>query len=202
MPFTLPPLPYAETALEPVISAETVEYHYGKHHQAYVTNLNGLLESSPLADATLEQVIREAEPGAVFNNAAQIWNHTFYWNSMHPEGGGKPTGALADAIDAGFGSFDAFQQAFAGAAKTVFGSGWTWLVAQPDGTLTIDQTSNADLPLKRGRRALLTLDVWEHAYYIDYRNDRAAYVDKWLERLVNWEFATANYSAATAGSAG
>jgi Fe-Mn family superoxide dismutase len=198
MSFTLPPLPYAPTALAPVISEETIEYHYGKHHQAYVTNLNNLTEGTPFADARLEQVILEAEPGGVFNNAAQIWNHTFYWDSMHPEGGGAPTGALSDALEASFGSFDAFQQAIAGAAKTVFGSGWTWLTLQPDGSLAIEQTANADLPLKHGRTALLTLDVWEHAYYIDYRNARPAYVDAWIERIVNWEFAAANYEAALA----
>jgi len=202
MTFHLPPLPYAETALAPVISAETIGYHYGKHHQSYVTNLNALLTDTPLADAELETVVLGAEPGAVFNNAAQIWNHTFYWESMHPEGGGDPRGDLQRAIEASFGSIDACKQALAVAAKGVFGSGWTWLVRDADGRVAVEQTANADLPLRHGRTALLTIDVWEHAYYIDYRNGRPAYVDAWIEHLANWEFAAANYAKAPVALAG
>lgn len=200
MPFRLPPLPYPENALAPVISAETIEYHYGKHHAGYITNLNALLDGADQPDATLEDIIRTSGTGTLFNNAAQAWNHAFYWNSMHPEGGGDPSGPLRNAIETSFGSVDALKQAFAGAAKTLFGSGWTWLVLNGDGGVTIEQTINADLPLAHGTTALLTLDVWEHAYYIDYRNARAAYVDAWIERLMNWEFAATNFTAARSSS--
>lgn len=187
--FELPPLPYAQDALAPHISAETFEYHYGKHHQAYVTNLNKLTDDN--ADAkSLEDVITSAE-GGLFNNAAQVWNHTFYWNSMSPDGGGAPSGAVADAINSAFGSYDDFSQKFSQAAATQFGSGWAWLVDSGSG-LEIMQTANADLPMKHGAKALLTIDVWEHAYYIDFRNARPNYISTFLDSLVNWDFVAAN----------
>ena len=191
MAFTLPPLPYDKTALAPHISAETLEFHHGKHHNAYVTNLNKLLDGKPEADKSLEEVIASSE-GPVFNNAAQIWNHTFYWNSMKPQGGGKPTGDLAAAIDRDFGSYDNFRKAFTEAATTQFGSGWAWLVVGADGKLAVTKTGNADLPSKHGQKALLTIDVWEHAYYIDFRNLRPKYIETFLTHLVNWDFALAN----------
>lgn len=194
MAFTLPELPYAKDALAPYISAETLDYHHGKHHNAYVTNLNGLVEGTDMAGKTLEEVILSAE-GAVFNNAAQVWNHSFYWQCMKPGGGGEPTGDLAAAIDSAFGSFDEFKARFSKAGATLFGSGWVWLVLH-EGTLTITQTANADLPLKHGQTALLTMDVWEHAYYIDYRNARPAYIEAFLNNLVNWDFVAANLAAA------
>ncbi len=194
MAFELPPLPYAPDALAPTISERTIGFHYGKHHQTYVTNLNGLIEGTDLASKTLEQIILTSD-GAVFNNAAQVWNHTFYWHSMTPGGGGDPTGELAAAIENSFGSVDEFKQQFATAAKTLFGSGWVWLVADGD-RLAIASTSNADLPMRHGQTALLTIDVWEHAYYLDHQNARPAYVDGWLERLVNWDFAASNLAAA------
>jgi Fe-Mn family superoxide dismutase len=190
MPFTLPPLPWAKDALAPIISAETLDYHYGKHHQAYVTNLNKLTEGKPEADQPLETLIQSAQ-GGVFNNAAQVWNHTFYWNSMKPGGGGKPTGALLELVNRDFGSVDALLQQLGEAAKTQFGSGWAWLV-QDAGKLKVTQTANADLPLKHGQNALLTCDVWEHAYYIDYRNARPNYVEAYLKSLINWDFAAKN----------
>jgi Fe-Mn family superoxide dismutase len=190
MPFTLPPLPWAKDALAPVISAETLDYHYGKHHQAYVTNLNKLTEGKPEANQSLESLIQSAQ-GGVFNNAAQIWNHTFYWSSMKPGGGGKPTGALLELVNRDFGSTDNLLQQLGEAAKTQFGSGWAWLV-QDGGKLKVTATANADLPLKHGQNALLTCDVWEHAYYIDYRNARPNYVDAYLKSLVNWDFAAKN----------
>ncbi len=192
MAFTLPPLPYDKTALAPHISAETLEFHHGKHHNAYVTNLNKLLDGKPEADKSLEEVIASSE-GPVFNNAAQIWNHTFYWNSMKPQGGGKPTGDLAAAIDRDFGSYDNFRKAFTEAATTQFGSGWAWLVVGADGKLAVTKTGNADLPSKHGQKALLTIDVWEHAYYIDFRNLRPKYIETFLDSLVNWDFALANF---------
>jgi len=192
MAFTLPPLPYDKTALAPHISAETLEFHHGKHHNAYVTNLNKLLDGKPEAEKSLEEVIASSE-GAVFNNAAQIWNHTFYWNSMKPQGGGKPTGDLAAAIDRDFGSYDNFRKAFTEAATTQFGSGWAWLVVGADGKLAVTKTGNADLPSKHGQKALLTIDVWEHAYYIDFRNLRPKYIETFLDSLVNWDFALANF---------
>ncbi|MEZ4302966.1 MAG: superoxide dismutase, partial [Polyangiaceae bacterium] len=178
MPFTLPDLPYGKDALAPHISAETLEIHHGKHHAAYVTNLNKLLDGKPEADKSLEEIIRSSE-GGVFNNAAQVWNHTFYWNSMRPNGGGEPTGELADAIKRDFGSFEQMKQAFSTAAATQFGSGWAWLVLDK-GKLAVTKTSNADLPLAHGQTALLTIDVWEHAYYVDYRNLRPKYIETFL----------------------
>ena len=190
MPFELPELPYAKDALAPVISAETIDYHYGKHHQAYVTNLNKLTEGTDNADKPLEEVIRFAD-GGLFNNAAQVWNHSFYWQCMKPGGGGEPTGALADALKRDFGSVDDFRRDFKNAAVGQFGSGWAWLVEKGE-KLEIMTTANADLPLMHGVNALLTCDVWEHAYYIDFRNARPGYVQSFLDKLVNWDFAAAN----------
>jgi Fe-Mn family superoxide dismutase len=195
MAFTLPSLPYDKSALAPHISAETLEFHYGKHHQAYVTNLNKLLEGKPEASKSLEEVIL-ASDGGVFNNAAQVWNHTFYWSSMKPHGGGQPTGDLADAIKRDFGSFENFSKQFAEAGATQFGSGWAWLVLGADKKLAVTKTPNADLPMKHGQKALLTMDVWEHAYYIDYRNARPKYIETFLGSLANWDFALANLKKA------
>ncbi|GIX21333.1 MAG: superoxide dismutase [Gammaproteobacteria bacterium] len=192
MEHVLPELPYPMDALEPVISRETLEYHYGKHHRAYVTNLNKLIKGTEFEDLTLEEIVRKAPPGGVFNNAAQVWNHTFYWNSMAPKAGGAPTGELAKAIDAKWGSFDAFKQAFNTMGAGNFGSGWTWLVKKPDGSLDIVNTSNAGTPITGEDVPLLTCDVWEHAYYIDYRNERPRYLDSWWA-LVNWDFAARNF---------
>ncbi|MCB0997110.1 MAG: superoxide dismutase [Fe] [Acidimicrobiales bacterium] len=189
MAFELPALPYADDALDPHISARTISFHYGKHHAAYVTNLNNAIEGTDLDGKSLDEVIMAAE-GGVFNNAAQVWNHTFYWNSMTPSGGGDPSGALADALATSFGSVDDFKQQFIDKAKGNFGSGWTWLV-KGDGGLEIFNTSNADLPMKHGKTALLTVDVWEHAYYLDYQNARPAYLETWMDKLVNWEWAAA-----------
>ncbi|NCG23790.1 MAG: superoxide dismutase [Fe] [Actinobacteria bacterium] len=194
MAISLPPLPYADTALDPHISDRTISFHYGKHHAAYVNNLNGLIEGTDLADASLDQIIAAAGPGGLYNNAAQVWNHTFYWNSMHPNGGGDPSGDLAAAIDASFGSVDAFKQQFAADSIGNFGSGWTWLVREDDG-LAIVKTDDADTPIKHGQIPLLTIDVWEHAYYLDYQNARPAYVETFIEKLLNWEFAAANFAA-------
>lgn len=190
MSFTLPELPYAKNALAPHISEETLEYHFGKHHQAYVTNLNNLTAGSDLASKSLEDLIR-TQKGGIFNNAAQVWNHTFYWNSLSPQGGGEPSGKLADAITASFGSFAAFKEQFSKAAVGQFGSGWAWLVKDGSGKLSIEATSNAECPLQSGKTSILTCDVWEHAYYIDYRNARAKYVEAWWN-LVNWDFAAKN----------
>jgi superoxide dismutase, Fe-Mn family len=187
MAFELPALPYARDALAPHISAETIDYHYGKHHQTYVTNLNNLVAGTPQENQSLEQVIRESS-GGLFNNAAQIWNHTFYWNCLSPNGGGDPSGKLADLINKSFGSIDAFREAFGKNAIGTFGSGWGWLVQRPDGSLALTSTSNAGTPLTTDDTALLTCDVWEHAYYIDYRNARPKYVEAFW-KLVNWEFA-------------
>ncbi|MGH9211355.1 MAG: superoxide dismutase [Acidimicrobiales bacterium] len=195
MAFELPALPYARDALAPHMSEQTLNFHYGKHHQAYVTNLNKLVEGTELEGKTLEEVIKAADPGGVFNNAAQIWNHSFFWHCMAPGGGGDPEGDLADALTQAFGSVDNFKQSYADKAKTLFGSGWTWL-AKTDSGLEIVQTKDADLPLKHGQTALLTIDVWEHAYYLDYQNARPAYVDTWLENLVNWEFVGESYAKA------
>ena len=184
---TLPPLPYAKDALAPTISAETLEYHYGKHHQAYVDNLNKLVLATEFETLSLEEIIRKATPGAIFNNAAQVWNHSFYWNCLKPKGGGEPTGALAAAIIKGFGTFATFKQQFSQAAVTQFGSGWAWLVKKKDGTLAIVQSGNAGNPMTSGDTPLLTCDVWEHAYYIDYRNARPKYVESFWS-LVNWDF--------------
>ncbi len=187
--FELPALPYAQDALAPHISAETLEYHYGKHHQKYVDTLNDLTEDNK-DGKSLEDVIMSAE-GGLFNNAAQVWNHTFYWNSMSPDGGGAPSGAVADAINSAFGSHDAFKDEFSKAAATQFGSGWAWLVDTGSG-LEVMQTANADLPMKHGAKALLTIDVWEHAYYIDFRNARPNYISTFLDSLVNWDFVAQN----------
>ena len=194
MPFDLPALPYSRDALAPTLSAETLDFHYGKHHAAYVKNLNGFAEKDPsLAGKSLEELIRGSAPGPVFNNAAQVWNHTFYWNSLTPKGAGAPSGKLAQAIDRDFGSFDAFKAEFAAAAMGQFGSGWAWLVADAAGKLKVVKTPNAECPLTQGLTPLLTCDVWEHAYYIDYRNDRAGYVAAFW-KLANWEFAAGNYA--------
>ena len=195
MAISLSPLPYADNALDPHISDRTISFHYGKHHAAYVNNLNGLIEGTDLADASLDQIIAAAGPGGLYNNAAQVWNHTFYWNSMHPNGGGDPSGDLAAAIDASFGSVDAFKQQFATDSVGNFGSGWTWLVREDDG-LAIVKTDDADTPIKHGQTPLLTIDVWEHAYYLDYQNARPAYVETFIEKLLNWEFAAANLASA------
>ncbi|MEZ5992557.1 MAG: Fe-Mn family superoxide dismutase [Planctomycetota bacterium] len=191
MAFELPALPWEKNALEPHITAETLDYHYGKHHNAYVTNLNAMTEGKPEADKSLEDLIKTAE-GGLFNNAAQVWNHTFYWNCMKPNGGGEPTGALADAINSAFGSFDKFKEEFTNAAKTQFGSGWAWLVKGADGKLKITKTGNADCPIRTGEIPLLTIDVWEHAYYIDFRNARPKYIETFLNSLVNWDFVAKN----------
>jgi Fe-Mn family superoxide dismutase len=190
MEHKLPELPYAKDALAPNISAETIEYHYGKHHQAYVDNLNKLVPGTEFENKTLEDIIKKAT-GGVFNNAAQVWNHTFYWNCLSPKGGGAPVGELAAAIDKAFGSFEKFKEQFANAGMTKFGSGWAWLVKNPDGSLAIESTSNADNPMKEGKKPLLTCDVWEHAYYIDYRNARAKYIEAFWN-IVNWDFAATN----------
>jgi Fe-Mn family superoxide dismutase len=193
MAFELPALPYAQDALAPTISAETMEYHYGKHHQTYVDNLNKAVAGTADENASLEDIIMKAE-GPLFNNAAQVWNHTFFWNSLSPNGGGQPTGAIADRIAADFGGYDAFRAQITDAGLTQFGSGWAWLV-EKDGKLAIMKTPNADLPMKHGAKALFTIDVWEHAYYIDYRNARAKFIEVVLDKLVNWEFVNANLAS-------
>ncbi len=193
MAFELPALPYAKDALAPTISEETLEFHYGKHHNTYVQKLNGLIEGTEFADASLEDIIKKSS-GGVFNNAAQVWNHTFYWNSMSPNGGGEPTGELADAIKAEFGSFDEFKTKFSEAAAGNFGSGWTWLVKNSSGKLEIVNTSNAGCPITDGHTPLITVDVWEHAYYIDYRNARPKYLEGFF-KLANWEFAAKNFAS-------
>ncbi len=190
MAHTLPALPYALDALAPHISQETLEFHYGKHHQTYVTNLNNLIAGTEFENASLEDIIKKSS-GGVFNNAAQVWNHTFYWNSLSPNGGGEPTGALLEAINAKWGSVAAFKEAFNKSGAGNFGSGWTWLVKKEDGTLDIVNTSNAATPLTGNDKPLLTCDVWEHAYYIDYRNARPKYLETFWN-IVNWEFAAAN----------
>lgn len=191
MAFTLPELPYALDALAPHISKETLEYHYGKHHQTYVTNLNNLIEGTDMANDSLEDIVKKSS-GGVFNNAAQVWNHTFYWNSLSPNGGGEPTGALADAINAKWGSFDSFKAEFNKSAAGNFGSSWTWLVKKADGSVDIVNTSNAATPLTTADKALLTCDLWEHAYYIDCRNSRPQYLENFW-KLANWDFATKNF---------
>ncbi|HUW37331.1 MAG TPA: superoxide dismutase [Fe] [Rhodocyclaceae bacterium] len=192
MEHTLPPLPYALDALAPHISKETLEFHYGKHHQTYVTNLNNLIKGTEFANATLEEIVKKST-GGTFNNAAQVWNHSFYWNGLKPNGGGAPAGTLADAINKKWGSFDEFKKAFQAAAVGNFGSGWTWLVKKADGSVDIVNTSNAATPLTGNDKPLLTCDVWEHAYYIDYRNARAKYVEVFWN-LVNWDFAAKNFA--------
>ncbi len=193
MAFELPALPYAKDALTPHISAETLEFHHGKHHKTYVDKLNGLVPGSELEGKTLEEIIKTAS-GPAFNNAAQIWNHTFYWNCLSPNGGGAPEGAVADAINTAFGSFSEFQEQLNNKAVNNFGSSWTWLVKNADGSLEIVNTSNAGTPMTEGQTALLTVDLWEHAYYIDYRNARPAYLSAFWN-LVNWEFVAKNLAA-------
>jgi Fe-Mn family superoxide dismutase len=191
MSFTLPPLPYAKDALAPHISAETLEYHYGKHHQAYVTNLNKLIAGTEYEHLSLEEIIKKSRAGGIFNNAAQVWNHTFYWHCLSPKGGNAPTGKLADLLTKSFGSFEAFQEQFTQAAIATFGSGWAWLVQDSEGAIKITSTSNAETPMTKEETALMTCDVWEHAYYIDYRNARPEYL-KAFWSLVNWEFVASN----------
>jgi len=193
MEHQLPELPYGKDALVPHISAETIEYHYGKHHKAYVDNINRLIAGTELEKMSLEEIIQKSS-GGTFNNAAQVWNHTFYWNCLSPNGGGEPAGELANAINRQFGAFNEFKEKFTNAAVTLFGSGWAWLVKNADGSLSIETTSNAGNPLKDGKKALLTCDVWEHAYYIDYRNARAKYIDVFWN-LVNWEFVAQNLAS-------
>ena len=192
MEHKLPPLPYAMDALEPAMSSETLEFHYGKHHRAYVKELNNLIKGTEFDNATLEEIIRKSS-GPLFNNAAQTWNHTFFWNCMSPQGGSKPTGALAQAVNQTWGSYAAFKTEFTKSAVENFGSGWTWLVKGPNGVRIVN-TDDADNPLKTHDKPLLTLDVWEHAYYIDYRNARQKFVDAFLRNLVNWNFASRNYA--------
>ena len=199
MAFELPALPYDKTALQPHISAQTFEFHHGKHHNTYVVNLNKLVEGTDLADASLEDIIvksrGDAAKAGVFNNAAQVWNHTFFWNSMKPNGGGAPSGDLAKRIDADFGGLDKFKEAFKNAATTQFGSGWAWLVVK-DGKLEVVKTGNAETPVGTGATPLLTIDVWEHAYYLDYQNRRPDFVQSFLDNLVNWDFAAENLAKA------
>jgi len=190
MEYKLPDLPWNKDSLVPHISSETIEYHYGKHHKAYVDNLNKLIPGTEFEDMPLEEIIKKAS-GGIFNNAAQLWNHTFYWNCISPNGGGEPSGELASAITKSFGSFAEFKERFTNAAVTLFGSGWAWLVKNADGSLSVEATSNAGNPLKEEKKALLTCDVWEHAYYIDYRNARAKYVEAFWN-LVNWDFVAKN----------
>ncbi|MBI3147980.1 MAG: superoxide dismutase [Betaproteobacteria bacterium] len=197
-PIVLPPLPYADSALAPVISAQTIGFHYGKHHKAYVDNLNKLLEGHELAGAGLETIVRETagkpERAGMFNNAAQIWNHSFYWNCLSPNGGGQPSGPMAQRLEQAFGSWDHFKKEFAQAALTQFGSGWAWLVSE-GGALKIVKTANAEVPFTKGQKPLLTIDVWEHAYYLDYQNRRGDYANAVIDKLLNWQFAAANYES-------
>lgn len=190
---TLPALPYAMDALAPAISQETLEYHYGKHHQTYVNNLNKLQKATEFQDMSLEDIIKKAPAGGIYNNAAQIWNHTFFWNCMKPNGGGEPTGALADAISAQWGSFEAFKEDFSGKAAANFGSGWTYLVRKSNGSLEIQNLGAAGNPIKTNDTPILTIDIWEHAYYIDYRNARPKFIEVFLNELVDWEFAASNF---------
>jgi len=192
MAHVLPELPYAKDALAPHISAETLEYHHGKHHNAYVTNLNNLIKDTEFADKSLEDIVKSAPAGGLFNNAAQVWNHTFYFMGLSPNGGGEPTGAVADAINASFGSFADFKEKFTKSAVTNFGSGWTWLVKNASGGLEIINTDDAGSVLTTDNTAVLTIDVWEHAYYVDKRNARPAYIESWWN-LVNWEAANSNF---------
>ncbi|MEQ9315035.1 MAG: superoxide dismutase [Henriciella sp.] len=201
MAFELPPLPYSRDALAPHISEETLNFHYGKHHQAYVTNLNKLIEGTELESKSLEEIIlaasKDSSKAGLFNNAAQVWNHTFYWHSMKPGGGGKPSGAIADKINSDFGSYEKFAEEFKAAGGGQFGSGWAWLVLK-GGKLAIRKTPNAETPLTEdGATPLLTMDVWEHAYYLDYQNSRPNYMQAWLENVVNWEFANQNLADAS-----
>lgn len=197
MAFTLPDLPYAKDALAPHISANTFDFHHGKHHNAYVVNLNGLIADTDMATMSLEDIMKatagDASKAGIFNNAAQVWNHTFFWSSMKPNGGDAPTGAIATAIDASFGSYDAFKEAFKTAGMTQFGSGWAWLVKKGD-KLEIVKTPNAECPLTGGATPIITCDVWEHAYYLDYQNRRPDFLAAFLDHLVNWDFANANFA--------
>ena len=186
----LPPLPYANNALEPFISGETIDYHYGKHHRGYVSKLNKLIPGTDFENSTLEDIVRNSS-GGIFNNAAQVWNHTFYWNGLSPNGGGEPSGVLAEAINDAFGSFSAFKDAFVASATSHFGSGWTWLVKNASGSLEIINTSNAANPICDGHTPLLTIDVWEHAYYIDYRNARPQYLGE-IWNIINWDYVAGN----------
>ncbi|MCS6958468.1 MAG: superoxide dismutase [Pseudanabaenaceae cyanobacterium SKYGB_i_bin29] len=201
MAFELPKLPYEQNALEPHISANTLSFHHGKHHQGYVNNLNNLIKGTDLEDKSLEEIIKatagDASKVAIFNNAAQVWNHTFYWYCMKPNGGGQPTGALADKITADFGSFEAFKEQFKAAGVGQFGSGWAWLVLE-DGKLKVTKTLNAENPLHQNQIPLLTMDVWEHAYYLDYQNRRPDYAQTFLDHLINWDFVAENLAKATA----
>lgn len=190
MEHKLPELPYAKDALQPHISAETLEYHHGKHHNAYVTNLNNLIKGTKYENMSLEEIITSSE-GGVFNNSAQVWNHTFFWNCLSPKGGGAPTGKVAELINKKWGSFDKFKEEFAKAATTNFGSGWTWLIQNKQGDIEIFNTGNANTPMTSGHKAVLTLDVWEHAYYIDYRNSRPNFINAFWN-LVNWDFVNQN----------
>ena len=194
MEHTLPALPYAKDALAPHISAETLEFHHGKHHQAYVTNLNNLIKGTEYENLDLEAIVKKAPAGGVYNNSAQVWNHTFFWNCMKPNGGGEPSGALADAIKAKWGSYDDFKKAFQASAVGNFGSAWTWLVKKADGSVDIVNMGAAGTPLTTGDTALRCIDVWEHAYYIDYRNRRPDFVATFLDKLVNWDFAAKNFA--------
>lgn len=202
MAFTLPDLPYAKDALAPHISAETLDYHHGKHHQTYVTKLNELIAGTPLENSSLVEIIKktagdnDSKSQSIFNNAAQVWNHTFYWHCMAPNGGGQPSGELADRIKQDFGSFEKFAEEFKTAGATQFGSGWAWLVLDDSGKLKVTKTPNADLPMAHGQTALLTMDVWEHAYYVDYRNKRPDYMTVFLDKLVNWAYVAENLKSA------
>ena len=197
--FTLPPLPWAENALEPVISANTISFHYGKHHKTYVDNLNNLVKGTDYENATLEKIINETagkpDKAGLFNNAAQVWNHTFYWNGLRGGGGGKPPGKVAQMIDAAFGSYDNFKKELSATSVSQFGSGWGWLVLD-GGALKIVKTPNAEVPFTKGQKPLLTLDVWEHAYYLDYQNRRPDYVNALIDKLLNWDFAAENLAKA------
>ena len=195
MEHQLPQLPFAQDALAPHISKETIEFHYGKHHQAYVTNLNNLIKGTEYEALDLEAIVKKASAGGVYNNAAQVWNHTFFWNSLKPNGGGAPTGALAEAISKKWGSFDEFKKAFQASAVGNFGSGWTWLVKKQDGSVDIVNMGAAGTPLTTADKALLCIDVWEHAYYIDYRNLRPKFVETFLGSLANWSFAEKNFAS-------
>jgi superoxide dismutase, Fe-Mn family len=199
MAFELPPLPYDKSALEPHYSAKTLEFHHGKHHQAYVTNLNNLVKDTPMASQSLEEIIKatakDESKAGVFNNAAQVWNHTFFWNCMKPKGGGAPSGAIADKINQAFGGFDKFKEQFKQAGVTQFGSGWAWLVSE-GGQLKVTKTANAVTPMGLGQTALLTCDVWEHAYYLDYQNRRPDFIQAFLDHLVNWDFVAKNLGSA------
>lgn len=204
MAFTLPDLPYAQDALEPHITANTLSFHHGKHHNAYVTNLNKLVAGSDLENASLEEIAKKTksdkEKAGIFNNAAQVWNHTFYWSSMKPQGGGEPSGDLAAKINEDFGSFDKFKEEFKNAAATQFGSGWAWLVLEGD-KLKVTKTGNAETPIANGQQPLLTIDVWEHAYYLDFQNRRPDYIETFLNELANWDFAAENFEQANSKAA-